>query len=410
MAMTIDVYSRRLWQRFDGWTFRDHVDPYLVRMQAAGYRPQSVCRATRAVGDYARWLLDDHGDADAVARATAFEFLSNRRAIGKLQNGDRSAVLRFVAHLCETGAIQSPPETDRREQILNLFNEYLKSRRGLHATTIASSVYYARSFLREIWTGSDELSGITRCQAIDYVERHAHDNSPSTTQAIFGRLRSFLRFLFAERLLDDDLSPCIPAVRGKRHASLPKFLTPLQLESVLNTCDRTTSAGRRDYAVLLLLARLGLRAHEVAKLTLEDIDWSAGTVSITGKAGTRSVLPLPNDVGAAITDYLVNDRPPCEARQVFLRHETPQTGFPSAAGIIQIANRVLKRAGITGIANVRSHAFRHTLATDMVRAGATLTEIGQILRHLNHDTTRIYAKVDLPRLRLLTQAWPEDVQ
>ena len=222
-----------------------------------------------------------------------------------------------------------------------------------------------------------------------------------TTQGIFTRLRSFLRYLFAEGLLDEDLSSSIPAISGRRHAALPKFLTPVQLQSVLNACDRTTSAGRRDYAILLLLARLGLRAREVSNLSLNDIDW------VTGKAGTQSVLPLPCDVGAAITEYLVNDRPSSASRQVFLRLETPKVGFPSATGIILIATRALKRADITGIGNVRSHVFRHTLATDMVRSGATLNEIGQILRHLGHDTTRIYAKVDLPRLRLLSLPWPE---
>lgn len=211
-------------------------------------------------------------------------------------------------------------------------------------------------------------------------------------------------------MIGEDLSPCVPATSGRRHSTLPKFLTPTQLQSVLDACGRGTPAGRRDYAILLLLARLGLRAHEVSKLSLDDIDWGAGLVSITGKGGAQSVLPLPDDVGTAITDYLVKDRPSSASRQVFLRLETPRVGFPSATGIILVATRALKRAGITGIANVRSHVFRHTLATDMVQSGATLNEIGQILRHLNHDTTRIYAKVDLPRLRLLTLPWPECAQ
>lgn len=410
MTMTINIYSRQLWQRFDGWIFRDYVDPYIVRMRAAGYRTQSICRATRTVGDYARWLLDDYGDGSDVSREIAVGFLSNRKIIGKLRNGDRSAVFRFLDHLREAGLVHSSPLTDPHEQLLHRFSEYLRLKRGLHVTTIESSVYYARPFLREIWNGTDELGTISRRHVIDYVERHAKDRSVRTTQSIFTRLRAFLRFLFAEGVLDEDLSPCIPAISGRRHASLPKFLSPRQLQDVLDACDRTTAAGRRDYAVLLLLVRFGLRAHEVAKLSLEDIDWSAGVVSIVGKGGTQSVLPLPHDVGAAITDYLVNDRPVSASRQVILRHETPRVGFPSAVGIIQIATRVLKRAGVTGIANVRSHAFRHTLATDMVRSGASLTEIGQILRHVNHDTTRIYAKVDLPSLRLLALPWPEGVQ
>jgi site-specific recombinase XerD len=410
MTSTINLYSHQLRARFDGWIFRDNVDAYITRMQASGYRTQTICRAIRTVGDYARWLIDHHHDGSDVSRKTAFSFLGYRRKIGKLQNGDRSAILRYLGELLEAGIVLRPPVTDPHEQVLDSFSEYLRRKRGLHSSTIESSVYYVLPFLSEIWNGTDDLGQICRRDVLNYVERHVHDRGIRTTQAIFTRLRSFLRYLFVEGLLDEDLASCIPATSGCRHAALPKFLTPAQLQSVLDACDRTTSAGRRDYAILLLLARLGLRAHEVSKLSLDDIDWDAGVISITGKAGTQSTLPLLCDVGSAITDYLVNDRPSSASRQVFLRLETPKVGFPSATGIIMVTTRALKRAGIAGIANVRSHVFRHTLATDMVRSGATLNEIGQILRHLSHDTTRIYAKVDLPRLRLLSLPWPEAAQ
>ncbi|QND44636.1 tyrosine-type recombinase/integrase (plasmid) [Rhizobium lusitanum] len=407
MTTTINLYSRQLWQRFDGWIFREDVEGYITRMQAAGYRLRSICRATRMVGEYARWLIDDHNDGSDVSPKTVSSFLSHRRKIGKLRNGDRSAVFRFLAEQLDAGAVDGLPIADPHEQILNSFSEYLRRTRGFHPTTIKASVYYARPFFREIWNGADELAQISRQDIISYIERHVRDRSISTMQGVFTRLRSFLRYLFTAGLLDKDLSSSIPAISGRRHAKLPKFLTPVQLQSVLDACNRTTSAGRRDYAILLLLARLGLRAHEVSKLALDDIDWQIGVVSITGKAGTQSVLPLPCDVGTAIADYLVNDRPSSVSRQVFLRLETRKVGFPTATGVILVATRALKRAGITGIANVRSHVFRHTLATDMIRSGATLNEIGQVLRHLSHDTTRIYAKVDLPRLRLLSQPWPE---
>ncbi|MER8504899.1 tyrosine-type recombinase/integrase [Mesorhizobium sp. M1142] len=407
MTSTINLYSHQLWQRFDGWIFRDNVDAYITRMQASGYRTQTICRAIRTVGDYARWLIDHHHDGSDVSRKTALSFLGYRKRIRKLQNGDRSAILRYLVELLEAGFVLSPPVTDPHEQVLVSFSEYLRRKRGLQPGTIESSVYYVLPFLREIWNGTDDLRQICQRDVLNYVERHVHDRGVRTTQGIFTRLRSFLRYLFAEGLLDEDLSSCVPAISGRRHAPLPKFLTPAQLQSVLDACDRTTPAGRRDYAILLLLARLGLRAHEVSKLSLDDMDWGSGVISITGKAGTQSVLPLPCDVGAAIVDYLVNDRPSSASRQVFLRLETPKVGFPTATGVILVATRTLKRAGITGIANVRSHVFRHTLATNMVRSGATLNEIGQILRHLSHDTTRIYAKVDLPRLRLLSLPWPE---
>lgn len=410
MTITFDLYSHQLWRRFDGWIFRDTIAAYIVKMEESGYRPGSICRAVRAVGDYARWLIDEHHDGSDVSRKTVFSFLSYRRKRGKRRNGDRSALLRLLTGLLEAGAVRTAPVIDPHEQIVEAFSDYLRRKRGLQPNTIESSVYYVLPFFREIWNGTDDLARISRQDVVKYVERHVHDFSVRTTQGIFTRLRSFLRYLFAEELVGEDLSRCIPATSGRRHATLPKFLTPAQLQSVLDACDRGTPAGRRDYAILLLLARLGLRAHEVSKLSLDDIDWDAGLLSITGKGGAKSMLPLPYDVGTAITGYLVKDRPSSASRQVFLRLETPRVGFPSATGIILVATRALKRAGITGIANVRSHIFRHTLATDMVQSGATLNEIGQILRHLSHDTTRIYAKVDLPRLRLLSLPWPECVQ
>ncbi len=202
----------------------------------------------------------------------------------------------------------------------------------------------------------------------------------------------------------------MPSIKGWTLTSLPTFLTADQLERVLHHCDRTTVAGRRDYAVLLLLARLGLRANEVATLTLDDIDWASGLFRIHGKGGRRATMPLPPDVGAAIADYLQHARPACEHREVFLRVETPCVPFATYAPVSLIARRALIRSGITEIARKHAHVFRHTLATDMVRAGATLTEIGQILRHQDHDATRVYAKVDLPSLRLLSQLWPGEVQ
>nr|WP_246252745.1 site-specific integrase [Mesorhizobium camelthorni] len=223
-------------------------------------------------------------------------------------------------------------------------------------------------------------------------------------------LRSFLRYLHAEGLVDDDLASAVPSLRTWKHATLPTFLTAPQLDAVLAHCDRSTAAGRRDYAILLMLVRLGLRANEVATLKLDDIDWESGLFSIQGKGRQQAVMPLPTDVGTAIVDYLQNGRPSSACRQVFLRADTPCTAFPSAGGVVLIARRAIKRAGISGLAHHGSHVFRHTLATSMIRTGATLTEIGQILRHQHHDTTRIYAKVDLPRLRMLSLAWPGGAQ
>ncbi len=170
--------------------------------------------------------------------------------------------------------------------------------------------------------------------------------------------------------------------------------------------DRSQPVGRRDYAILLLLARIGLRANEIRLLCLEDIDWGSGRLTVHGKGGRSATMPLPMEVGAAIADYLQHGRPRCSCRHVFLRHLAPHRGFTSSSMISQVAKAALRRAGVERVAHRGAHLFRHSLATRLLRAGASLTEIGQVLRHQKHDTTRIYAKVDLASLRSLAQPWP----
>jgi site-specific recombinase XerD len=262
-----------------------------------------------------------------------------------------------------------------------------------------------------VWNGDDDkLMDIGRTDVIRFVEVSAEGRSRQTIRTMCSGIRSLLRYLHAEGFVVDDLATSVPSPRTWKHSTLPTYLTAAQLQAVLSHCDRTTATGRRDYAILLLLARLGLRANEVATLKLDDIDWGSGSFSIEGKGGRRAVMPLPADVGTAIVDYVQNGRPKSRCRELFLRVETPCTGFPTAAGVILVAQRVLKRAGIRGLASHGSHVFRHTLATEMIQTGATLAEIGEVLRHQDRDTTRIYAKVDLPRLRLLSLEWPGGAQ
>ncbi|MBY3246121.1 tyrosine-type recombinase/integrase [Rhizobium laguerreae] len=179
-----------------------------------------------------------------------------------------------------------------------------------------------------------------------------------------------------------------------------------QLELVLKACDRETTAGRRDFAVLLLLSRLGLRASEVAFLALDDIDWTSGLLRVKGKGGRVATMPLPQDVGAAISDYIMGGRPVSGSSVIFHRVETPCTPFRTATPVILIARRALKRAKITGTRSRHAHLFRHSFATIALRSGASLTELAQVLRHKDPDTTRIYAKVDIETLRSLSQPWP----
>lgn len=206
------------------------------------------------------------------------------------------------------------------------------------------------------------------------------------------------------------MAGCVPSIRRWKLASLPTYLSAGQVQKVLDGRDRTTALGRRDYAILMMLARLGLRADEIATLTLDDIDWRSGEMLVRAKGRQRARMPMPSDVGAAVASYLRDGRPTSSCRRLFLRSLAPHVGFASGCAITMIAKTALERAGIRGYAHQGAHIFRHSLATELLRSGATLTEIGQLLRHESPDTTRIYAKVDIEALRTLSLPWPGGVQ
>jgi site-specific recombinase XerD len=219
-------------------------------------------------------------------------------------------------------------------------------------------------------------------------------------------LRSFFRFLRLRGDLVIDLSTCIPKVAARPFSTLPKSLDAEEVESLLSSCDQTTVCGQRDFTILLLLARLGLRAGEIVAMALEDIDWDAGELRVRGKGGREDRLPIPQDVGEALAHYLSHGRPKCTTRRVFVRVRAPRRGFTSSVAICDVVRKALARAAIDS-PRKGAHLLRHSLATEMLRKGASLDEIGQILRHRLADTTAIYARVDLAALRGLARPWPE---
>lgn len=205
--------------------------------------------------------------------------------------------------------------------------------------------------------------------------------------------------------ISTDLAACVPAVANWSHSSLPRFLQPGQVQQVLDHCNQHSDAGRRNYAILLLLARLGLRACEVVAMTLDDIDWKAGHLTVRGKGGQRAQMPLSTEVGRAIAAYLKKGRPRCASRRLFIREHAPRVGFANSAAISTLVQRALADAGVDS-PHTGAYVFRHSLATEMLKHGASLGEIGQLLRHAHPDTTQIYAKVDVCALRPLALRWP----
>lgn len=243
-----------------------------------------------------------------------------------------------------------------------------------------------------------------------YIERHALDGSADSGKAMCGVVRAFLRYLHLKGFIAVALADCVPSIRRWRLAGLPTFLPPEKVQQVLDACDQTTAMGLRDYAVLMVLAKLSLRAGEVVALSLDEIDWRSGKILVHGKGRRQAMMPLRHDVGVAIVAYIRHGRPASSRRRLFLRMLAPHIGFASGCAIMMIAKQALERAGIHGYAHHGAHLFRHSLATDLLRSGASFAEIGQLLRHRSTDSTRIYAKLDIEKLRELSLPWPGGVQ
>ena len=413
--MTLDDFLNGSWTIRDlrAGPFRDCVDLYTSRLRKDGYSTVTARYSVRIVNCFIQWLIKHHFDRrDITEQLVARFFRDEDRGCG-LRGGDPAAIGRFVAVLRGAGLVAPalPRSLSPADQMLERFRAYLDQRHGLSARSCAAYIKFTRPFLRDMSiAGPGDFARLTTADVLGYVERRTCDASAATAVAMCSRLRSFLRYLQVEGLIAHDLAACVPSVKKWRFTALPTYLSAAQLELVLQCCDRSSASGRRDYAVLLLLSRLGLRAQEVATLTLDDIDWRAGQFRIIGKGRQSAIMPLPPDVGGAIAAYLRSDRPVSDHRQLFLKAYPPHAGFPPTSGIRDIAGRALRRAGIDGIAHRGSHIFRHSLATELLGSGAALTQISQVLRHRDHNTTRIYAKVDLASLRTLSLPWPGDVQ
>jgi site-specific recombinase XerD len=245
-------------------------------------------------------------------------------------------------------------------------------------------------------------STIGAAEVSAFCSRELPRHGCSSARNLASALRSFLRFLHVNGIVDAPLAQAIPPIASRQGATLPRGLSPEIVEQLVASCDRQRRIGRRDYAVLLLLARLGLRAGEVARLCLDDIDWRAGEIVVHGKGRREDRLPLPSDVGSAVVDYLRRGRPKTDNRHVFLRAIAPV----QALSPVRITGVVYAACDRVGIPKAGAHRLRHSLATKMLRSGASLGEIGQVLRHAAVTTTAIYAKVDVDQLAGLAQPWP----
>ncbi len=307
--------------------------------------------------------------------------------------------------------IISAVATDDIEQCLNAFDRHLANERGCAAGTRGNYLREARSFL--VFAFPDlktNWEGLNADQVAGFVLRRAEDLSKLSQQGPVTAIRRLLRFLAFEGKIRAGLEGAVPPLRGSRHASIPRHLSPEQLDCVLALCPSDNALDRRNRAMLLLLARLGLRAGEVFRLSLDNLDWTASAVLIrSSKTARERVLPMPEDVGGALAAYLTKGRPPSSERLVFLSHHRPYPPLRAMGVLSGFVNSLLKQAGIltpfTG-----AHVLRHTLATGMVCQGATFKDVADILGHRCLTTTGIYAKLDLPTLAQVALPWPGEAR
>jgi site-specific recombinase XerD len=408
-------YLSRSWlfRRLKSGRHGQLVELYAARLTKDGLSRQSTWRSLSLLGDLMDWIASISSKLTDLNEGMVEQYLRYRAGKQSIQPGDQAALRRLLSVLREAGTIAPAalPRLTPHEQIFEVFSHYLQNERGLAPKSILRHLPIIRQFLREVCpAGAGDLGRIGQKDVTHYIERHAQDWSAASGKAMCWSLRAFLRYLYHKALNRLALAGCVPSIRRWKLASLPTYLSAAQVQKSLDTCDRATAMGRRDYAILMMLAKLGMRAGEVAVLTLDDIDWRSGEMLIRAKGRQRARMPIPPEVGAAIVAYLRDGRPPSSCRRLFLRTLAPKVGFASGSAITMIAKSALDRAGICGYAHQGAHIFRHSLATELLRSGATLSEIGQLLRHESRDTTRIYAKVGIEALRTLSLPWPGGVQ
>jgi len=403
------LQHRDIIERLRGGLLGSHLDSFVAALSHLGYARETVHKRLRLLNVLDRWLRHRNVVLADLHEELITLFLEKRRTRGRLQYGDAKAACDFLDHLRTKGIIRSPEPAIDESPTATLgrqYENYLKKERGLSPVTITHYWSFARRFLVERFgDASLRIGDLVPDDISRFLLRHARSSSPVAAKLMVTSLRSFFRFLFLNGQTESDLAGAVPTVRHWRLAELPKYLNPEEVEQVIRAYERNSPAALRNRAILLLLARLGLRAKEVITLELDDIDWRAGVLKVRSKGGQHDCLPLPSDVGQAMADYLRHRRPSCTTQRFFVLANAPHRGFAHSTSLSTIVRRAINRAGLP--AHYKgAHVLRHSLATRMLRSGASLDEIGEILRHRVAPTTAIYAKVDVQGLRSLALPWP----
>ncbi|MBS1213050.1 MAG: int [Proteobacteria bacterium] len=391
-----------------------HLSSFAQWVSEQGYAANSLWQRVHLAACFSQWLGKQRVRLPSISTEHPRQYLKHRARRVRPTSTDSAALRQLMDFLRRQGLIGAEKQSSGRlsavEQCLNSFERYLSEERSLSTATIVNYVPFIRSFLDDRFGNNQvRIERLCASDIVRFVQRAAPRLHLKRAKLLTSALRSFLQYARYRGLIALDLAAAVPTVANWSMTSIPRAIPPDQVRQLLASINRHTAMGRRDYAVLLLLSRLGLRSSEVAFLELDDIDWKAGRFSVRGKSGRRTDLPLPDEVGKALADYLQHGRPQSASRRVFLRARAPLRGFLSQCAIGSIVKHTLGRAGI--IAPTKgAHQFRHGLATEMLRRGASLAEIGEVLGHRSAETTKIYTKVDLDALRRLALPWPGGVR
>jgi site-specific recombinase XerD len=378
-----------------------HIVGLWRELTAQGYTPLSIANMARVMAHLSQWLERERVDPSGLSAKHIERFLRHRRRAGYTCWRSTRGLEPILGYLRSVGVVPpietpcSPPTTI--DVVVDPYMAYVREERAVSPSTANFYERIAREFLSQL----PDTGVLSAANVSTFVLKQARTCSVGYAKLKISALRSLLRYLYVNGDIATDLAASVPSVAGWRLAGLPKALRPNEVKQLLRGCDRRTHGGRRAFAVVLLMVRLGLRAGEVAALELDDIDWAHGELLIRGKGRRLDRLPLPADVGTALAAYARRSRPRTVSRRLFVRVRAPLGGL-SSGGVTAIVRAACTRAGL---ATFGAHRLRHTAATEMLRQGASLSDIAQVLRHQHVDTTAIYAKVDRVSLRTLAQPW-----
>ncbi len=399
------------WARVEG-PLAPYVDGFRSELARLGYTPLSSAVQVRLMAQLSNRLAGQGLPVSGLTPEQMEAFFAARRAAGYFNSLTSRSLRVLLAYLRGLGV--APPCTPAVavtpvEVLLARYRDYLEGERGLAATTVELNVRLVRPFLTERaqarCEGSLGLEHLSVGEVAAFVVAQFHTR-PGSVQRMVTALRSLLGFLHVDGVIAAPVAAAVPLVAARRASGIPTGLAADQVAAMMASCDRGTATGRRDFAILALLVRLGLRAGEVAGLGLDDIDWRRGQITVRGKGNRHDTLPLPADVGAAIVDYLQHARPQhALGRTVFVRAQAPC----EALTYLGVTTAVAAAGRRAGLGRVHAHRLRHSAATAMLAAGGSLQEIGQVLRHRRPLTTAVYAKVDTQVLAQLARPWPGDL-